>query len=132
MLRSKFTPRINVIQDQDSKILQSQDETIQQCTKYYSSLYRDHEESDTITRDLKKITPPSTEEPAEHLVRRRRRRGHTHTKTKQELEIRRNHSWNNTSERGTTSTTNSPNMQYGLKRRYHSGRMEQVYPSINT
>ena len=81
MLRSKFTSRINVIQGQDSKILQSQDEIIQQWTKYYSSLYRDHEESDSITRDIKKITPPSTEEPAEHLVRRRRR-GHTHTKTK--------------------------------------------------
>ena len=42
MLRRKFTPRINVIQDQDGKILQSQDEIIQQWTKYCSSLYRDH------------------------------------------------------------------------------------------
>ena len=54
MLRRKFTPRISVIQDQDGKILQSQDEIIQQWTKYCSSLYKDHGGGDSMARDLEK------------------------------------------------------------------------------
>ena len=63
MLRRKFTPRISVIQDQDGKILQSQDEIIQQWTKYCSSLYKDHGRDDSVVRELEMITPTSTEEP---------------------------------------------------------------------
>ena len=63
MLRRKFTPRISVIQDQDGTMLQSQDEIIQQWTKYCSSLYKDQGGGDNITKDLEMITPTSTEEP---------------------------------------------------------------------
>ena len=63
MLRRKFTPRISVIQDQDGKILQSQDEIIQQWTKYCSSLYKDHGGGDSMARDLEMIAPTSIEEP---------------------------------------------------------------------
>ena len=63
MLQRKFTPRVSVIQDQDGKILQSQDEIIQQWTKYCSSLYKDQGGGDSMTKDLEMITPTSTEEP---------------------------------------------------------------------
>ena len=36
MLRRNFAPRISVRQDQDGKMLQSQEEIIQQWTKYRS------------------------------------------------------------------------------------------------
>ena len=63
MLRRKLTPRISIIQDQDGKILQSQDEIIQQWTKYCSSLYKDHGGGDSMARDLEMIAPTSIEEP---------------------------------------------------------------------
>ena len=63
MLRRKFTPRISVVQDEDGKILQSQDEIIQQWTKYCSSLYKDQKGCDSMIKDLEMITPTSTEEP---------------------------------------------------------------------
>ena len=63
MLRRKFTPRISLIQDQDGKILQSQDEIIQQRTKYCSSLYKDHGGGDSMARDLEMIASTSIEEP---------------------------------------------------------------------
>ena len=63
MLQRKFTPRISVVQDQDDKILQSQDEIIQQWTKYCSSLYKKKGGGDSMTKDLEMITPTSKEEP---------------------------------------------------------------------
>ena len=63
MLRRRFMPRIIVIQDRDGKILESQDEIIQQWMKYCSSLSKDHREGDSMAKDLKKVTPASTEEP---------------------------------------------------------------------
>ena len=62
MLRRKFTPRVNVIQNQNGNILQSQDEIIEQWTKYCSSLYRNCRGDDIRERDLKKITPVGIEE----------------------------------------------------------------------
>ena len=50
------------MQDQDSKILQSQDEIFQQWTKYCSSLYKNHKGGDSMARNVEKITPTSTEE----------------------------------------------------------------------
>ena len=67
MLRRKFTPRISVIQDQDGKILQSQDEIIQQWTKYCSSLYKGHGGGESMARDLEMIAPTSIEEPQNTL-----------------------------------------------------------------
>ena len=49
VLRRKFMSRINVIQDQNGKILQSQDEIIQQWMKYCNSLCRNHGEGDSMT-----------------------------------------------------------------------------------
>ena len=63
MLRRKFMPRISTLQDQDGKVLQAQDEIIQQWTKYCSSLYKDQEGGDSIAKGLEMITPTSTEEP---------------------------------------------------------------------
>ena len=67
MLRKKFTPRRTEIQYQDGKILQSQEEIIQQYTKYCNSLYKDHGGGASMTRDLEKETPTSTEEPQNTL-----------------------------------------------------------------
>ena len=44
-------------------MLQSEDEIIQQWTKYCGSLYKDQGGGDTMTKDLEMITPTSTEEP---------------------------------------------------------------------
>ena len=62
MLQRNFTPRISIIQDQDGKILQSQDEIIQQWTKYCSSLYKDQGGGDSMAKGLEMITPTNTEE----------------------------------------------------------------------
>ena len=62
-LRRKFAPRINVVQDQEGKTLQTPEEIIQQWLKYCGSPYRDHGGGDSMARDLKKRTPTSTEEP---------------------------------------------------------------------
>ena len=51
MLRRKFTLRVSVIQDQDGKVLQSQDEIIQRWTKYCSSLYKDQGGGDSMTKE---------------------------------------------------------------------------------
>ena len=67
MLRRKFTPRISVIQNQGGKILQSQDEIIQQWTKHCSSLYKDQGGGDSMTKDLETITSTSTEGPQDIL-----------------------------------------------------------------
>ena len=55
--------RISVIQDEDGKVLQSQDEIIQQWAKYCSGLYKDQGGGDSIAKGLEMITPTSTEEP---------------------------------------------------------------------
>ena len=60
-------PRITAIQDQDGKILHSQDEIIQRWTKHCSSLYRNHNGGDIKVKDLKKITLTSTGEPQHSL-----------------------------------------------------------------
>ncbi|CAF1989694.1 unnamed protein product [Rotaria magnacalcarata] len=57
MLRRKFTPRINVVRDQDGKMLPSQ------C----GSLYKDHGGGDNVVRHLNNITPMNTEESQEIL-----------------------------------------------------------------
>ena len=80
MLQRKFAPRVSIIQDKDDKILQSQDEIIQQWTKYCSSLYKDQGGGDSMAKDLEMITPTSTEEPqnilyseVEEAIRARKR-----------------------------------------------------------
>ena len=62
MLRRKFTPRISVIQARDGKMLQSQDEIIQQWTKYCCSLYKDQGGGDNMAKDFEMIASTSTEE----------------------------------------------------------------------
>ena len=63
MLRRKFAPRLNVIRDQEGKILQSQEEITKRRTTYCDSLYKNEGRGDNIVRDLKRITPTNTEEP---------------------------------------------------------------------
>ena len=58
---------MDIIEDQDSTILQFQNEIILQWGRYCSSLYKDHRGGDSLGRDLKKIIPASTEEPQNTL-----------------------------------------------------------------
>ena len=66
MLRRKFTPRLSVIRDQGGKRLQSQEVT-ERWTAYCDNLYKDYRGDGYMVRDLKRITPTSTNEPQDIL-----------------------------------------------------------------
>jgi hypothetical protein len=67
MLRKEFVPRLNVIRNQESTMLQSKDEIKQRWTQYCSSLYKDPVGGDGMTKELEEITPPKSEEPQDIL-----------------------------------------------------------------
>ena len=48
-------------------MLQSQEEITERWTVYCDKLYKDHGESNNMVRDLKRMTPTSTEEPQDIL-----------------------------------------------------------------
>jgi hypothetical protein len=67
MLGRKFVPRINVIRDQDGKILQSQEEITERWTRYCGGLYKDNGGGDNTANTLSMITPTNVEEPQDIL-----------------------------------------------------------------
>ena len=67
MLRRKFTLRLNVIRDQETKYYSLRGEITEGWTVYCDNLYKDHEGGDNMARDLKRITSTSTEGPQDIL-----------------------------------------------------------------
>ena len=57
MLGKKFVPRVNVLRNQESTLLQPKDEIELRWTQYYSSLYEDHRGGEGMVRELQEIAP---------------------------------------------------------------------------
>ena len=62
MLRKEFVPRINVIRNQEGKMLQTNDDIKRRWTQYCSSLYKDPGGGEGMVKELEDIAPPGNED----------------------------------------------------------------------
>jgi hypothetical protein len=67
MLRKEVVPRLNVVQNQEGTILQTNDDIKRRWTQYCSSLYKDPGGGDGMVKELEDIVPPENEDPQDIL-----------------------------------------------------------------